>query len=74
MIPAAMTGEPPIRDPARVVVAAYLLAAICLLVPLALVGAAFAGVALARRNRRQDGAAVLVVALLCTVIGVTVLR
>lgn len=62
------------QDPPRVVVVAYLLALICLLVPLALVGALFAGVALIRRNRPRSGAGVVAAALLCTAIGVTVLR
>ncbi len=53
---------------------AYLLAAVCLLVPLALVGALFAGVALIRRNRPADGAGVIVVGVLATVLGVVLLR
>jgi len=58
----------------RVVVAAYLLAVICVLVPLALIGALFAGVALIRRNRAADGAGVISVAVLATVLGVMVLH
>lgn len=69
-----MTDEPVLRDPPRVVAAAYLLAAVCLLIPLAAVGALFAGLALARRNRPRDGAAVLALAVLCTALGVTLLR
>ena len=53
---------------------AYLLAAVCLLVPLALVGALFAGVALMRRNRRADGVGVIVVGLVATAIGIVLLR
>lgn len=53
---------------------AYLLAAVCLLVPLALIGALFAGVALMRRGRPADGAGVIVVAVLATALGVVLLR
>ena len=53
---------------------AYLLAVVCLLVPLALIGALFAGVALIRRNRPADGWGVIVVAAAATVIGVVLLR
>ena len=53
---------------------AYLLAAVCLLVPLALVGALFAGVALIRRNRRADGAGVIAVGLLATALGIALLH
>lgn len=63
-----------LRDPTRVVVAAYALAAVCLLVPLALIGALFAGVALARRNRPAEGAGVIVLALVCTALAVALLR
>ncbi len=56
------------------VVVAYLLAVVCLLVPLALIGAVFAGVALIRRNRPSDGTGVIVVALVATVLGVVLLR
>jgi hypothetical protein len=55
-------------------VVAYALAATCLLVPLALVGAVFAGVALMRRNRPADGAGVLVVAALATALGLILLH
>ena len=61
------------RDPPRVVVVAYLLALVCLLVPLALIGAAFAGVALMRRNRPVDGAGVIVVAIASTAFGILIL-
>jgi hypothetical protein len=50
------------------------LAGVCLLVPLALVGALFAGVALMRRNRAADGAGVIAAAVLCTALGVMLLR
>ena len=51
-----------------------MLAVVCLLIPLALVGAVFAGVALMRRNRPADGAGVLVVAVLATALGLILLR
>jgi hypothetical protein len=69
-----LTEALPQRDPQRVVVVAYLLAVVSLLVPLAVVGAAFAGVALMRRNRRADGAGVLVVAGVATALGLILLR
>lgn len=52
---------------------AYLLAAVCLLVPLAVVGALFAGVALARRNRRVEGVGVIVLGIACTALGIALL-
>ena len=55
-------------------VIAYLLAAVCLLVPLALIGALFAGAALLRRNRPADGVGVIVVAVIATVLGIVLLR
>ena len=64
--------QPPL--PTRVVVAAYLLAALCMLIPLAYVGAAFAGVVLIRRGRALDGAVVLVLGALGVAIAVTALR
>lgn len=69
-----MTDEPVPQDPPRVVVAAYLLAAVCLLVPFAVVGALFAGLALSRRNRPGAGLGVIVLGVVCTVLAVTVLR
>ena len=53
---------------------AYLLAGVCLLVPLALVGALFAGLALIRRNRPADGAGVLLVAVVATALGLILLH
>jgi len=57
-----------------VVVVAYLLAIVCLLVPLALVGALFAGIALMRRNRAADGLGVIVVGVLATALGLILLH
>lgn len=63
-----------VSDPARVVAAAYLLAAVCLVVPFAVVGALFAGFALTRRNRVVDGLGVIALGLVCTALAVTVVR
>jgi hypothetical protein len=57
-----------------VVAVAYVLAAVCLVVPLALVGALFAGIVLMRRNRPLEGAGVLVLGVACTAVGVALLR
>ena len=54
-------------------VVAYLLAAVCLLVPLALIGALFAGIVLMRRNRPREGAGVIALGTACTVVGLTLL-
>ena len=55
-------------------VVAYLLAAICVLVPLAIVGAVFAGVVLLRRNRARDGIAVIALGVACTALGLALWR
>lgn len=57
-----------------VVASAYLLAGLCLLLPLAIVGAAFAAVVLVRRGRPTDGAGVAATAVLATVLGIVLLR
>ena len=56
------------------VVVAYVLAAVCLLVPLALVGALFAGFVLMRRNRQLEGAGVIALGIACTALGVALFR
>ena len=55
-------------------VVAYLLAAICVLVPLALIGAIFAGIVLARRNRTRDGFQVIALGVACTALGLVLWR
>ena len=65
-------GPLPVRPQA--VVVAYLLAVLCLLVPLAIVGSTFAGVVLWRRDLRPHGAAVLALGIACMALGVTALR
>jgi hypothetical protein len=58
----------------QAVVAAYLLAAVCLLIPLAVVGSTFAGIVLYRRGLRRHAAAVVGFGVACMVFGATVLR
>lgn len=65
-------GPLPVRPQAIVV--AYLLAALCLLIPLAAIGSTFAGAVLWRRGLRQHGAAVVALGIACSVFGATALR
>ena len=65
--------DAPAPLPRQAVLAAYLLAAVCLLVPLAVVGSTFAGIVLWRRGLRGDGAAVLVLGVVCTALCVMVI-
>jgi hypothetical protein len=65
-------GPLPVRPQA--VVAAYLLAALCLLVPLAVVGSTVAGIVLWRRGLHPHAAAVVGLGVACLVFGVTALR
>jgi hypothetical protein len=67
-------GEDPLPVRPQAVVAAYLLAAVCLLIPLAVIGSTFAGTVLWRRGLRAHGAAVVGLGVACMVFGVTVLR
>ena len=55
------------------VVAAYLLAALCVLIPLAVVGSTFAGIVLWRRELRSQGAAVVGLGVACGAFGVVAL-
>jgi hypothetical protein len=57
-----------------VIAAAYLLAALCLMLPLAAIGSTFAGVVLWRRGLRGHGAAVVALGAACVAIGIAVLR
>ena len=74
----AMTSDEHLADPAPVpppaIAAAYVLALLCLMLPLAVVGSTFAGVVLVRRGLRGHGAAVLVLGVACVAIGITALR
>jgi hypothetical protein len=56
--------------PQRFVAIAYVLALVCALLPLAVLGAGFAGATLFTRGKRRDGAAVIVLAVLCSILGV----
>lgn len=69
-----MSEHEPLRDPGRIVVIAYLLAVTSILVPLALLGALFAGFALTTRGRRADGFGVIALGVACTALGVLLLR
>ena len=60
--------------PPRLIVVAYLLAALCALAPFALIGALFAGAALAGRGRRAHGAGVIALGVACTALFVLVVR
>lgn len=60
--------------PPRIVAVAYLLAAVCAVVPLAVLGALFAGVVLVKRGLRGHGAGVIALAFACTALGVVLLR
>ena len=65
-------GPLPVRPQA--VAAAYLLAALCLLIPLAVVGSTFAGIVLYQRGLRPHAAAVVGLGVACLVFGATALR
>ena len=67
-----MTDEPPIQEdvPARLIVIAYVIALICALLPLAVLGAGFAGAVVIQRGRRAEGAGVIVVAIAATALGI----
>ena len=51
-----------------------MLAAVCLLVPLALLGAVFAGIVLMRRNRQLEGIGVIALGVVCTALGLVLWR
>jgi hypothetical protein len=56
--------------PPRLVVVAYVLAALCTVAPLAVLGAGFAGAVLFTRGRRGAGAGVVATAALCAMLGI----
>ena len=62
----------PVRPSA--IAAAYVLALLCLMLPLAVVGSTFAGVVLIRQGVRGHGTAVLVLGVACVAIGIAALR
>ncbi|MGI8730391.1 MAG: hypothetical protein ACR2LK_10450 [Solirubrobacteraceae bacterium] len=66
-----MTDErEPEQLPPRLVGAAYLMALVCAVAPLVVLGAGFAGAVVFNRGRRREGAGVIVVAVLCTALGI----
>lgn len=70
-------AEPELEDgevPTRLVVVAYLLALLCAVAPLAVLGAGFAGAVLFTRGRRNAGAGVVALAVLCTALGFLLLH
>ena len=69
-----MDDDAPLSLRIQVVIAGYLLAALCLLVPLAVVGSTFAGLVLWRRGLGLHGAAVVALGVACTAVGVIALR
>lgn len=71
-----MTDEPASQEPLppRIVAVAYLLAAICLFVPLAVVGAIFAGVVVSNRGLRGHGIAVIALSIASAALGLVLLR
>jgi hypothetical protein len=69
-----MDEEDPLPVQPQVIVVGYLLAALCLLIPLAVVGSAFAGAVLWQRGLRQHGAAVVGIGIACMAFGLTALR
>jgi hypothetical protein len=73
-IMASMDDDGPLPVPPQAIVAAYLLAALCLLIPLAVVGSTFAGIVLWRRGLGRHAAGVVGLGVACTVLGVAALR
>ena len=67
-----MTGDAPLQEevPTRLVVVAYVLALICALLPLAVLGAGFAGAVIYNRGRRGAGAGVIAVAVASVAVGI----
>jgi hypothetical protein len=70
----APMDDAPLSVRPQAIVVAYLLAALCVLIPLAVVGSTFAGAVLWGRGRRPHAAAVIGLGIACTVVGVTALR
>lgn len=71
-VPEPVPDEEPL--PPRLVAVAYALAAVCAVVPLAVVGAVFAGVVVFNRGLRNHGIAVVVLAIACATLGIALLR
>jgi hypothetical protein len=60
--------------PPRLVAIGYVIALVCLVAPLAVLGAGFAGAVVFQRGRRGAGAGVIAVAVLCSALGFLLLR
>jgi hypothetical protein len=73
--PAEGEPEPEVPElPPRLVLVAYVLALICAVAPLAVLGAGFAGAVLLRRGRPGAGLGVIAVAVVSTAVGIQLLR
>ncbi len=72
--PASERHDEPFSLPGRVIAAAYLLALVCVLVPFGIIGVAFVGTVLARRDARTHAAAVIALGVVCAILGWTVAR
>jgi hypothetical protein len=68
--PPAGLEPAPEEIPTRLVVIAYILALVCTVAPLAVLGAGFAGAVLFTRGRRAAGAGVVVAAAVCAAVGI----
>ncbi len=55
--------------PPRMVAIAYVLALLCLVTPLTVLGSGFAGAVLFTRGMRREGAGVIVVSVICVAVG-----
>jgi hypothetical protein len=55
--------------PPRMVAIAYVLALLCLVTPLTVLGSGFAGAVLFTRGMRREGAGVIVVSVVCVAVG-----
>ena len=71
-----MTDDPAPQEPLapHIVGVAYLLAAVRVFVPLAVVGAMFAGVVVSNRGLRGHGIAVIGLSIACAALGFVLLR
>jgi uncharacterized RDD family membrane protein YckC len=68
--PGAEPGHALAQLPPRLVAIAYVIAVVCLVAPLAVLGAGFAGAVLIRRGRPGSGLGVIATAVLCSVLGI----
>ena len=60
--------------PGRVIAVAYLLALVCVLAPFGVIGVAFVGAVLFRREERTHAVAVVALGVVCAILGWTVAR